>query len=65
MSLVSAKVDKQITAKYELGSNYKSEFNFASEDRWTYPRNSTPGKRNLAPVFGFVSGEGESRFAQR
>ena len=65
MSLVSAKVDKQITAKYELGSNYNSEFNLASEDRWTYPRNSTPGKRNLAPVFGFVSGEGDARVAQR
>jgi|GEM_PF-1000358 len=65
MSLVSAKVDKQITAKYELGGNYDSEFNLASEDRWTYPRNSTPGKRNLAPVFGFVSGEGDARVAQR
>ena len=65
MSLVSAKVDKQITAKYDLGSNYNSEFNLASEDRWTYPRNSTPGKRNLAPVFGFVSGEGDARVAQR
>ena len=65
MSLVSARVDKQITPKYELGSSYNSKFNLASEDRWTYPRNSTPGKRNLAPVFGLVSGEGDDRYAQR
>ena len=65
MSLVSARVDKQITPKYELGSSYNSKFSLASDDRWTYPRNSTPGKRNLAPVFGLVSGEGDDRYAQR
>ena len=65
MSLVSARVDRQSTASYELNKDYTANFNEPSDDRWTYPRNSTPGKRNLAPVFGFVSGEGDDRVAQR
>ena len=65
MSLVSARIDRLSTASYELNKDYTANFNEPSDDRWTYPRNSTPGKRNLAPVFGFVSGEGDDRVAQR
>ena len=65
MSLISARVDKQITSKFDLDREYAVKFNEASDDRWTYPRNSTPGTRNLAPVFGYVSGDGDSRVAHR
>ena len=65
MSLISARVDKQITANFDLSTKYEAKFNEVSDDRWTYPRNSTPGTRNLAPVFGYVSGDGDSRVAQR
>ena len=65
MSLVSARLDRQTSVSYQLEKSYSANLDEVSDDRWTYPRNSTPGKRNLAPVFGFASGEGDERMAQR
>ena len=65
MSLVSARLDRQTSVSYQLEKSYSANLAEVSDDRWTYPRNSTPGKRNLAPVFGFASGEGDERVAQR
>ncbi len=65
MSLVAIKLDKLVSIKFDLQKSYEVVLNEPTDDRWTYPRNSTPGSRNLAPVFGFISGEGETKVAQK
>ena len=65
MSLVSVKLSKLVNIKYDFKKQQTVAIDNPSDDRWTYPRNGTPGTRNLAPVFGYISGDGEEIEAVR
>jgi len=65
MSLVSVKVSKLVNVKFDFNKQQAVAIDNPSDDRWTYPRNSTPGKRTLAPLFGYLTGEGDDLRAIR